>query len=208
MKTQSHSATAPTSRTASHDLPGEQPTQRLLGYGAIAALGALALTLFLAACSRDAKPADSSSAMMTSGATGDSAKVSGMPMAGMGGMKGKEGMSGMNGMNGMNGMMGMMTEMNTHMQGMMKASGEQMKGMMPAHRQMTANMLAEMNAEMKKMNMSGDAGWNALADSVRQDLTHLPEMSARELADVMPAHQARMMRLMQMHQAMTKNMKM
>lgn len=205
MKTQSHSATAPTSRTASHDLPGEQPTQRLLGYGAIAALGALALTLFLAACSRDAKPADSSSAMMTSGATGDSAKVSGMPMAGMGGMKGKEGMSGMNGMNGM---MGMMTEMNTHMQGMMKASGEQMKGMMPAHRQMTANMLAEMNAEMKKMNMSGDAGWNALADSVRQDLTHLPEMSARELADVMPAHQARMMRLMQMHQAMTKNMKM
>jgi hypothetical protein len=83
-----------------------------------------------------------------------------------------------------------------------------MKGMVPAHRQMTANMLAEMNAEMKKMNMSGDAGWNALADSVRQDLTHLPEMSARELTDFMPAHQARMTRLMQMHQAMTKNMKM
>jgi hypothetical protein len=175
MKTQSHSGTARSPR--------------------IAALAALALALSLSACSRDARQADSSSTM-TSKATGDSAKASGMPMAGMGGM------------NGMSGMTGMMTEMNTHMQSMMKASGEQMKGMVPAHRQMTANMLAEMNAEMKKMNMSGDAGWNALADSVRQDLTHLPEMSARELTDFMPAHQARMTRLMQMHQAMTKNMKM
>ena len=72
----------------------------------------------------------------------------------------------------MSGMMWMMTGMNTHMQSMMKASGGQMKGMVLAHRQTTANMLAEMNAEMKKMNMSGDAGWSALADSVRQDLTH------------------------------------
>jgi hypothetical protein len=157
MKTQSHSRTVPTSRTAAHDLPGEQLTKRLFGYGAIAALAALALTLFLAACSREKNQADSSRAM-PSMATGDSAKMGGMPMGNM------------------SGMMGMMTEMTTHMQSMTKASGEQMKGMVPAPRQMTANMLAE--------------------------------MSARELEDVMPAHQARMMRLMQMHQAMSKNMKM
>lgn len=203
MKTRSQSAAAGASRIAAHDHPDTQPTQRLFDFSVNAALGALALALFLAACSRDAERTGSSSAM-TSRMTGDSASMSGMSMGNMGGMKGNEGGSGMNGMNGM---MGMMTGMNTHMQGMMTANGEQMKGMMPAHRQMTANMLAEMNAEMKTMNMSGDASWNALADSVRQDLTHLPEMSPRELSDVMPAHGARVMRLMQMHQTMSKNLK-
>jgi hypothetical protein len=158
------------------------------------ALPPLARTLFLAACSRDARQTDSSNAM-TYGATGDRARARGMPIAGMGGMMGMEGMTGIDGMNGMNGM-------NTQMQGMMNARGEPMKGMMPAHRQMTANKLSEMNAEMKTMNMAGDAAWNAFADSLRQDITYLAERSVRELSDVMPLHQARIMRLMQMRQAM------
>ncbi len=216
MKTRSRTLPVQTSRSASHDLPVKQPTQRVLDYGAIAARAAraaraaLTLTLFLAACSRDARPADSTSAM-TSRTTGDSATASDMPMAGMGGMQGKEGMGGMgsmSGMSGMSGMTGMMTAMNTHMQSMMTASGAQMKGMVPAHRQMAANMLSEMNAEMKTMKMSGDSAWNALADSVRRDLIQLPEMSAGDLKNVMPAHRARMTRLMQMHQTMSKDMKM
>ena len=90
----------------------------------------------------------------------------------------------------------------------MKLGPEQMRAMMPAHRQMVANMLGEMTAEMRKMNMSGDAAWTTTVDSVRQDLVHMPELSGRELMTAMPAYRARTMRLMEMHRAMSKNMKM
>jgi hypothetical protein len=50
--------------------------------------------------------------------------------------------------------------------------------------------------------MMPDAQWNATADSLRQDLTRMPEMSAQELEAAMPAHNARMQRLMDMHRAM------
>jgi hypothetical protein len=114
-------------------------------------------------------------------------------------------MSGMPGMSGaMGGMMtaAMMDSMQTHIRMMQGMSGDSMKSMLPAHRQMVANMLSRMDGEMRQMNMQPDAKWRALADSVRHDLVVLPDMSAAELRTTMPAHCARVLRLMQMHAVM------
>ena len=117
---------------------------------------------------------------------------------------------GMAGMQGMAGMMGagmMMDSMQTHVRMMDTVSPNQMKAMLPMHRQMTANMLTRMSADMRSMNMPADAAWSAMVDSLRQDLTHMPDMSAAELKTMMPAHHARMTRLMQMHRDMMAKMK-
>lgn len=112
---------------------------------------------------------------------------------------------GMAGMQGMSGMMmdtAMMDSMQVHMRMMDTMSADQIKAMLPMHRQMAANMLSRMNADMRSMNMTADAAWNATADSLRQDLARMPDLSAQELKAMMPAHRARMTRLMQMHRDM------
>ncbi len=124
---------------------------------------------------------------------------------GMGGMNGMNGMPAMGGMQGMGGggMMAQMTpQMMTHMRMMQGASADSMAAMMPMHRQMMANMLARMNGEMRGMHMPADARWTATADSLRQDLVRMPELSAPELKAMMPAHLERMKRLMEMHRGM------
>ena len=68
---------------------------------------------------------------------------------------------------------------------------EHMHAMMPQHRQMVANMLARMNREMQEMNMASDTAWSATVDSLRQDLTRMPEMNAEELHASMPEHRRR-----------------
>jgi hypothetical protein len=102
---------------------------------------------------------------------------------------------------------GMMDSMETHMRTMTSASGDQLKAMVPAHRQMVANMVSRMNQEMRSMNMPATSAWTATMDSVRQDLIHLPDMNARDLASSMPAHHARITRLLQMHRDMMAKMK-
>jgi hypothetical protein len=97
---------------------------------------------------------------------------------------------------------GMLTEMRTHLQGMAGAGSDSLRRMMPMHRQMAANMLQQMGAEMRQMNMKGDTTWSALTDSVRQDLTSMPDVTAQELSDFMEAHRARLQRLMEQHGAM------
>jgi len=138
-------------------------------------------------------PTQSSSAAQASADSGMQTKMSGMP-----------GMSG-----AMGGMMSvaMMDSMQTHMGMMEGMSADGMKAMLPAHREMVANMLSRMSAEMRQMNMQSDAKWTALADSVRRDLVRMPDMSAAELRSAMPAHGARVMRLMQMHSSMIGGMK-
>jgi hypothetical protein len=113
------------------------------------------------------------------------------------------------GMAGMHGMMsaGMMDSMHTHMRMMDTRSSDRMKAMLPMHRQMVANMLSRMSQDMRSMNMPGDQAWNATADSLRQDLSRMPELSGQELKAMMPAHHARMTRLMQMHRDMMGRMK-
>jgi hypothetical protein len=70
---------------------------------------------------------------------------------------------------------------------------------------MGESMLQQMDEEMRGMNMQPDAQWNATADSVRQDMTRLPDMSAAELQAFMPEHRARMMRLMDLHRSRMSN---
>ena len=118
-------------------------------------------------------------------------------------MAGMEGMEGMDGMSADGGMMGPMM---AHMEMMRGMTPDSMRAMMPQHRQMAANMIAEMNRQMRDMNMAGDASWNATIDSLRQDLVRMPEMSAAELQVMMPGHHARMMRLMERNQEMMKGM--
>ncbi|MBI4543968.1 MAG: hypothetical protein HY703_02085 [Gemmatimonadetes bacterium] len=114
------------------------------------------------------------------------------------------------GMPGMPGMQagGMMGQMQTHMQMMRGLSADSMKAMLPTHRQMVANMISQMNRDMRDMNMAADAQWNATVDSLRQDLTRMPEMGAQELHAFMPPHGARVMRLLEMHRSMMAGMNM
>ena len=184
-----------------------------------ALLAAGALLLSVAACAKGGPSADSSSATTKADSSMGMGAMKGMSgmgntkgmsgsdtgaMAGMAGMSGDAvGMAGMKGMGGMSVMMGGMQK---QMDSMMKVNAVQMKSMMPAHRQMAANMLASMTADMRKKNMSGDAAWTATIDSVRRDLATLPELSGKEVLAAMPAHHARMMRLMGMHRSMSRNM--
>jgi hypothetical protein len=92
--------------------------------------------------------------------------------------------------------------MRAHMERMSAMTPDSMHAAMPGHRQMVANMLAQMNREMSSMNMASDAAWTATVDSIRSDLTTMPNTSASEMAAMMPAHRARVGRLMSMHQAM------
>lgn len=195
-------------------IPSSAPMRSRSG-ARTSALAAGVLLLSVAACAKgrpaadslaSATQADSSKSMSGMGDMKGMSKSDSGAMGGMAGMGGDSG--GMAGMKGMGGMSGMMGDMQKQMDAMMKVSPEQMKAMMPAHRQMVANVLAEMTAEMRKMNMSGDAAWTATIDSVRQDLARMPELTGKEMSAAMPTHHARMMRLMAMHARMSKNMKM
>ncbi len=98
-------------------------------------------------------------------------------------------------------------DMQSHMEAMRKAGPDGMKAMMASHRQMAANMMAEYNKQMRDMNMAADGAWTATVDSLRADLRLMPDLGAAELQARMPAHEARLVRLTQMHQAMMKAMK-
>jgi hypothetical protein len=96
----------------------------------------------------------------------------------------------------------MMDRMREHLRMMTGATGDSLRHMMPMHRQMTANMLQEMDTEMRSMGMVGDSVWSALVDSVREDLTRLPDVGQAELPGFMERHRGRMERLMEQHGAM------
>lgn len=152
---------------------------------------ALAALATLAACgggsgesAGDSTQAAESTAPAAPAPAGDTAAAGGM--AGMHGMAGTEGGA-------------MMEQMRSHMQMMNGVRGDSLKGMLPSHRQMTANMLAQFNREMQQMNMTPDPAEAALADSVRQDLRTMAEMSESELQAAMPGHHDRVTRLMADH---------
>ena len=119
-----------------------------------------------------------------------------------------EGMEGMQGMGGMQMGGGMMEQMQAHMQQMEGATGEQLQANLVEHRQVVANMISQMNREMRDMDMSANTEWNTTIEAVREDLRRLPEMSAAELEGFMPEHRQRVMRLLEMHREMMGNMQM
>jgi hypothetical protein len=153
-------------------------------------LRAACAVLLLAACG------EASDEGAASGAAGDTTSMEGMP-----GMQGGTMQGGT--------MMGQMTaQVTAHLEMMEGVSGDSLRAMLPMHRQMVANMLGQMNTEMRQMNMAGDATWNALVDSLRQDLTRMPEMNAQRLEAFMAEHRERVMRLMAMHGRMMGQMPM
>lgn len=98
----------------------------------------------------------------------------------------------------------MMPMMRAHMDSMMRMSPGQMSGMMAAHDGMMSRMMDRMGADIRGMNMSGDAKWNALVDSVKVDLAELPGLQGKELSTKTKAHAGRVQRLIAMHEGMMK----
>ena len=96
----------------------------------------------------------------------------------------------------------MLDSMEAHMRRAGHMSAEQMTAMIPMHRQMVDNMLSQMESESQAKNLPASPAWNALADSVRQDLARLPETNKNDVKQAMPADCARVTRLIRMHQAM------
>jgi hypothetical protein len=97
----------------------------------------------------------------------------------------------------------MMDSMQTHMRTMEGMSLDRIKAMIPLHRQLVATMLSSFDDSMRQMNMPPDAAWTALRDSIRQDVTHMPDLSPSQLRTLVPQHHERLNRLMKMHKDMT-----
>lgn len=152
---------------------------------------ALAATVVLAACGGAGEEPE---------AVAD-AEIAAAPTGQMEGMQGMEGMGGMQ-------QGGTAAQLQGHMQMMQDATGEQLKQMLPEHRQLVANMIAEMNREMRGMDMSGNTDWNETVQALRNDLVRLPEMAPEELKAFMPEHQTRIDRLIAMHKDMMGSMQM
>lgn len=167
-------------------------------------------TLMLATIAFTTLAACSSKSSGTSAASSDSAAKAAVTVEGSTpkDTAGVAGMQGMQGMSGMQGAMGsaMMDSMRAEVGRMQGRSGDQMKTMLSMHRQMAANMLAQMSQEMRSRNMSATPAWTVTVDSLRLDLTRVPELSGAELKAMMPAHMARMTRLIEMHQTMMQQM--
>jgi hypothetical protein len=100
----------------------------------------------------------------------------------------------------------MMARMQSHMQAMRRLSSDSVEKVLPEHRQMAANMLAQMNQQMR--GMQGGPEWDEAVSAVRQDLTRMPEMGAEELKTYLPLHQEHVNRLMEMHRSMMSHMQM
>lgn len=118
------------------------------------------------------------------------------------------GMAGMSGMSGGAGAGSAQTLVATenHLRGIENASGAELERMLPMHRSTVANMIAQVDREMRDMNMPGDAGWNAALDSLRQDLRVMPELDSQAVKAMMPGHVARVRRVIDMHRSMMARM--
>ena len=155
----------------------------------------------VAACGGEGRGAGSARSDSAGAAAGASGGATGGAMDSMPGMGGMANMPGMGSMGQM--MSGrMMSDMEAHMRAMRGAGADSLRRAMPAHRQMVANLISQMNREMGDMNMAADAGWTALMDSVRADLTRMPELSPADLERTMPDHQGRVERLIAAHRGM------
>lgn len=101
--------------------------------------------------------------------------------------------------------MQMMAGMRAHMDSMMRMPSQQMQAMMAMHQSMISQMMDRLGADMRGMQMSGSPEWDALTDSVKQDLAELPALHGPELSARMEAHARRVKRLLTMHETMMGN---
>jgi len=148
-----------------------------------------------AACTSKATPGSNDSS---------AGSLAGTDSATSGDARSMPGMTGWPGMSGTQRMMGIaaLDSMRTRVQAMGRMSPDQVGTMLPDYRAAMENMLSRMTSYMRTATVPASAAWTALTDSVRQDLARLPRMSKPQLAEAMPAHQARVARLMQMQRDM------
>jgi hypothetical protein len=104
---------------------------------------------------------------------------------------------------GMQGMQ-MMSMMRAHLDSIGAMQPAQMATMMAAHQGLASHMMDAMGADMRSRNMTPDAAWTALGDSLRQDLADLPGLTGAALTTRMQAHIGRMQRMMTLHEGMMK----
>lgn len=109
-------------------------------------------------------------------------------------------------MEGMPGMGNLVPMMQAHTDSMLRMNPEQMSGMMASHERMMSQMMDQMGSEMRQLKMSADPKWNALTDSVKQDLAELPSLKGQALSARMRAHAGRVQRLITAHEGMMKGM--
>jgi hypothetical protein len=123
----------------------------------------------------------------------------------------------MGGTGGMASMAGMTSaaasdSMETRLRAMDMMSAAQIEAARPAYSRAAGDMLSRMGADvqgmqgmqgLQGMHMSPNMNWNATADSIRQDNSHMAGMNGAQLKAAMPAYHARMTRLMGMHRQMT-----
>ena len=100
--------------------------------------------------------------------------------------------------------MTMMPLMRAHLDSLGALPPARMAAVMSAHQDMASRMMDAMGADMRGMNMTPDAAWAALTDSLRQDLADLPGLSAGALTTRMQGHIGRMRRMMALHEGMMK----
>ncbi len=141
---------------------------------------------------------------MGDGAPLEESSGQGVPMGGMDSMAAMGGMAGMGAMASGS----MMDRMQSHMTMMGRVGEDSLAAVMPMHRQMLANMIAQMNREMRDMGMAPDQEWEATIDSLRSDLRTMPEMTPAEMQSAMEAHHARIDRVIGMHRSMMEQMSM
>ncbi len=100
--------------------------------------------------------------------------------------------------------MNLMPAVRAHLDSLGQATPAQLAGMMAGHQELMSRMMDAMGKDMRGMNMTPDAAWTALGDSVRQDLADLPGLSGTALKTRMGAHIGRMQRMLAMHEGMMK----
>jgi len=89
-----------------------------------------------------------------------------------------------------------------YLDSVVRAEPGELAALVAGHRARIEPMLTAMDQDMKAMNMTADAAWHALADSVQADLTAIPGLSGEPLVLRLRAHAGRMRRLLQRHEAM------
>lgn len=119
-----------------------------------------------------------------------------------GGEAGRASDSGMQGMAMRMPSMDMIAGVRAYLDSVVRAEPGELPRMVAGHRDRMEQMLTAMDQDMKAMNMTADAPWLALADSVRSDVAALPGLSGEVLVLRMRAHAGRMRRLLQRHESM------
>lgn len=143
------------------------------------------LGLVLTACGGDGEEVE------TAEVSAVDAPAMGMPPGGMSG--------GMGGMAGM-GPGAMMADWEQHMAAMHGARGDSLRAMIGMHRRMASRMMAMMDSTRGRMGMPMDSAWSATRDSLAGDLDRMQGMSPEEMDGLLDAHNARMRRMLRMHQ--------